>query len=126
MLTSLCHFDGAHLQLGLPEANWPLKSIGPGVIVPPSPPLSVALQGWQYGTVGSKFAYFVPRTLNRTVPAYRTLVQFLKRRLPYLRTVPVPLQTRRTVLLIKIEAYRTVLTYLPYRTAILAFSFSLL
>ena len=25
------------------------------------------------------FAYFVPRTLNRTVPAYRTSVQFLKR-----------------------------------------------
>ena len=48
-------------------------------------------QGSQYGTVRSEFAYYVPRTLNRTVPAYRTSVQCLK------RTVPVPLQKRRTV-----------------------------
>ena len=41
-------------------------------------------QGWHYGTVRSEFAYYVPRTLNHTVPAYRTSVQFLK------RTVPVP------------------------------------
>ena len=46
-------------------------------------------QGWQYGTVRSEFAYYVPLTLKRTVPAYRTSVQFLK------RTVPVPLQKRR-------------------------------
>ena len=51
-------------------------------------------QGWQYGTVRSEFAYYVPRTLNRTVPAYRTSVQFLKR--------TVPFQKRRTV-----PAYRT-------------------
>ena len=57
-------------------------------------------QGWQYGTVSSKFAYYVPRILNRTVPAYRTLVQFFeayrtnvlcqyhyKKRVPYQRTV---------------------------------------
>ena len=48
-------------------------------------------QEWQYGTLRSKFAYYVPRTLNRTVPAYRNSVQFFK------RTVPLPLQTRRTV-----------------------------
>ena len=53
-------------------------------------------QGWKYGTVRSEFAYYAPRTLNRTVPAYRTSVQVLK------RTVPVPLQKRRTV-----PAYRT-------------------
>ena len=52
-------------------------------------------QGWQYGTVRSEFAYYVPCTLNRTLPAYRTSVQFLER--PYQRTVPVPLQKRRTV-----------------------------
>ena len=52
-------------------------------------------QGWQYGTVRSEFAYYVPRTLNRTVPAYRTSLQFLK------RTVPVPVQKKRTVLLSK-------------------------
>ena len=52
-------------------------------------------QGWQYGTVRSEFAYYVPRTLNPTVPAYRTSFQFLK------RTVPVPLQKRLTVLLRK-------------------------
>ena len=44
-------------------------------------------QGWQYGTV----RICVQRTLSRTVPAYRTSVQFLK------RTVPVPLQKKRTV-----------------------------
>ena len=32
---------------------------------------------WQYGMVRSDFAYYVPRTLNRTSPAYRTSVQFL-------------------------------------------------
>ena len=31
-------------------------------------------QGWQYGTVRLEFVYYVPLTLNRTVPAYRTLV----------------------------------------------------
>ena len=33
-------------------------------------------QEWQYGAVRLEFAYYVPGTLNRTVPAYRTLVQF--------------------------------------------------
>ena len=42
-------------------------------------------QGWQYGTVRLDFAYYVPRTLNRTVPAYRTSVQFLKRTTPTYR-----------------------------------------
>ena len=37
----------------------------------------------------SEFAYYVPHTLNRTVPAYRTSIQFLKR--------TVPLQKRRTI-----------------------------
>ena len=50
--------------------------------------------------VRTKFAYYVPRIFNRTVPAYRTSVQFLKRTVQ--RTVPVPLQKRRTV-----PAYRT-------------------
>ena len=54
------------------------------------------MQGWQYGTVRSEFACYVPRTLNRTVPAYRTLVQFLK------HTVPELLQKKRIV-----PAYRT-------------------
>ena len=53
-------------------------------------------QGWQYGTVRSEFAYYVPRTFNRTVPPHRSSVQFLK------RTVPVPFQKRRDV-----PAYRT-------------------
>ena len=57
-------------------------------------------QGWQYGTVRSEFAYYVPRTLNRTVPAYRTSVQFLKRTVP--THLPVPFQKRRTL-----PAYRT-------------------
>ena len=58
--------------------------------------------------VRSEFAYYVPRTFNRTVPAYRTSVQFLKHTLPTNGT----LQKRRTVpyFLAKIEAYHTVLT----------------
>ena len=40
-------------------------------------------QGWQYGTCRIRIiAYYVPRILNRTVPAYRTSVQFLKRIVP--------------------------------------------
>ena len=37
-------------------------------------------------TVRSEFAYFVHRTLNRAVPAYRTSVQFLKRTVPWYGT----------------------------------------
>ena len=37
------------------------------------------MQGWQCGTVRSDFVYYVPRTLNRTVPAHRTSDQFFKR-----------------------------------------------
>ena len=47
---------------------------------------SSARQGWQYGTVRSEFAYYVPRTLNRTVPAYHTSVKFLKRTISWYRT----------------------------------------
>ena len=43
-------------------------------------------QGWQYATVRSEFAYCVPRTLNRTVSAYRNSVQFLERTVPTYRT----------------------------------------
>ena len=53
LLISQCHFDGplwAHWPYaeptesnGLPEAHGPLKFLGPGVIVPPAPPLLVAL-----------------------------------------------------------------------------------
>ena len=56
-------------------------------------------------TVRSEFACYVPRTLNRTVAAYRTSVQFLK------RTVPV--RKRRTILPSKNWG-------VPYRIAILA------
>ena len=70
-----------------------------------------------------EFAYYVPRTLNRTVPAYRTSVQFLKRTVPTVRTVPVPLQKRRTVLFRK-NLGVPYCTYVPYRTAILAFIYS--
>ena len=70
-----------------------------------------------YSSLRSEFAYDVTRTLNRTVPAYRTSVQ------SYQRTVPVPLQKRHSVpyLFAKIEVYRT---YVPYGTVILAFNYS--
>ena len=74
------------------------------------------------GTVRSEFAYYVPRTLYRTVPAYRTSVQFLKRSVPTYRTrTEKEYCTSVPYFLAKIEAYRTVLTY---RTAILAFNYS--
>ena len=69
-------------------------------------------------TVRLEFAYYVPRTLNRTVPAYRISVQFLKRIVPTYRTRTITKKAYRTsvpYLLAKIEAYRTVLTY---RTAL--------
>ena len=81
-------------------------------------------QGWPYGTVRSEFACYVPSTLNRTAPAYRTLVQFLKRTVPTYRTRTITKNAYRTSVpyfLAKIEAYHTVLTY---RTAIRAFSYS--
>ena len=71
-------------------------------------------QGWQYGTVRSEFAYYVPLTLNRTVPAYRTSFQFLKRTKPTYRTRTISKNAYRTSVpyfLAKIVAYRTVLTY---------------
>ena len=57
-------------------------------------------QGWQYGTVRSEFAYYVPRTLNRTVLTCRTRTITKK---AYRTSVPY--------FLAKIEAYRT---YVPY------------
>ena len=57
-------------------------------------------QGLQYGTVRSEFAYYVPRSFNRTVPAYRTSAQFLKRTVPTYRTRTIT--KKRTV-----PAYRT-------------------
>ena len=33
-----------------------------------------------------EFAYYVPRTFNRTIPAYRTSVKFLNRTVPTYRT----------------------------------------
>ena len=47
-------------------------------------------------TVRSEFAYYVPRTLNRTVPAYRTSVQFLKRTVPTYRTRTITKKAYRT------------------------------
>ena len=67
-----------------------------------------------YGTVRSEFAYFVPRTMNRTVPAYRPSVQVLKRIVPTNRTrtnTKKAYRTRVPYFLAKIKAYRTVLTY---------------
>ena len=75
----------------------------------------------------SEFAYNVPRTLNRTAPAYRRSVKFLKRAVPLYRT-RIPLRKRHTI-----PAYRTsyqkmrrtvpYLRIIPYRTAILAFKY---
>ena len=55
------------------------------------------------GMVHSEFAYYVPRTFNRTVPAYRTSIQFLKRTIPSHRT--------RTK-----NAYRTSVPYFVAKT----------
>ena len=45
------------------------------------------MQRWQYGTVSSEFAYYVPRTFNCNVPAHRTSVRFLKRTVPTFSTL---------------------------------------
>ena len=47
-------------------------------------------------TVRSEFAYYVPRIFNRTVPAYRTSVQFLKRTVPTYRTRTITKKAYRT------------------------------
>ena len=47
-------------------------------------------------TVRSEFAYYIPRTLNRTVPAYRTSIQFLKRAVTTYRTRTIPKKAYRT------------------------------
>ena len=52
-------------------------------------PLSYSLLAKDGSTVRSKFSYYVPRTLNRTVPVYRTSVQFLKRTVPTYRTCTI-------------------------------------
>ena len=71
-------------------------------------------QGWQYGTVRLEFAYYVPHTFNRTVPAYFTSVQFLKGTIPTYRTGNITKNAYRTSVTYfsaKIEAYRTVSMY---------------
>ena len=97
-------------------------------------------QGWQYGALRSEFAYYVPHTLNRIVPAYRTLVQFLKHIVPTYRTRTIAktvyctnvlypyhckngVPYQRTVLLSKNlgVSYRA---YVLYRTPILALNYS--
>ena len=54
-------------------------------------------QGWQYGTVryvrNLRTTYLAPRT----VPYQRTVLQFNFWSVPYQRTVPVPFQKRRTI-----------------------------
>ena len=74
--------------------------------------------------VRSKVACYVPSPFNRTVPAYRTSVQFLKRTAPTYRTRTITRKAYRNSVpyfLAEIEAYRTALTY---RTAILTFNYS--
>ena len=68
--------------------------------------------------VRSELAYYVPRSLNRIVPAYHTSVQFLKRTVPAYRTRTITKKAYRSSVpyfLAKIEAYRTVLTYRTVR-----------
>ena len=72
-------------------------------------------QKWQYGT----FRNFVLRTLNRTVPAYRNSVQFLKHTVPtyHIRTITKKAYcTSVPYFLAKVEAYRTVLPFLLLTT----------
>ena len=73
-----------------------------------------------------KFAYYVPRTFNRTVPAYRTSVQFLKRTVPTYRTRTITKKAYRTsVPYFLAKLRRTVrYTYVTYCTVILAFNYS--
>ena len=58
--------------------------------------LKTCRQEWQYGTVRSEFAYYVPHTLNRTVLAYRPSVQFLKRTVRTYRNRTITKKAYRT------------------------------
>ena len=78
--------------------------------------IGIHSQEWQYSTVRTEFAYYVPRTLNCTVPAYRTSVQFLKRTVPTYHTRTFTKKAYRTSVTYFIsifEAYRTNVPY-PY------------
>ena len=59
--------------------TYPIRRKFSTSLLKPDHTLNTYCQGWQYGAVRSEFAYYVPRTLNRTIPAYRTSAQFLKR-----------------------------------------------
>ena len=77
-------------------------------------------QGWQYATVRSEFAYYVPRTFNRTVPAYnfnRTFSSIFEAYRTRTKTKKA-YHTNVPFFLAKIDAYRT---YVTCRTGILAF-----
>ena len=91
------------------------------VAVPSDPPFRHLCKSSPYhadlrtkdgSTVRLEFAYCVPRTLNRTVPAYCTSVLFLKRTVPTCRT--------RTITKKVVPYQRTVLFSknmgVPYRT----------
>ena len=74
-------------------------------------------QQWQFGrTVRSELAYYVPRTFNRTAPADRTLVQFLKSTVPTFAYVSCLRTVRflRTVLSINLVKQRSIMTYATY------------
>ena len=62
---------------------------------------------WQYKTVRSEFAYYVPRSLNRTVPAYLISVQCLKRTAPMCHTCTIAKKAYRTSMLEMATAQRT-------------------
>ena len=70
----------------------------------PNFPNQITHQGWQYVT----FRIWVQRTSHRTsVPYFSSIFEAYRTNVPF----PYHYKKRRTVLLAKIEAYRTVLTY---------------
>ena len=78
-------------------------------------------QGWQYGTVCSEFAYYVPHTLNRTsVPYFSSIFEAYRTNVPY----PHHYEKGVPYFLAKIEAYCTVLTYHTIPYCHLAFNYS--
>ena len=54
-------------------------------------------------TVRSEFAYYVPRSLNPTVPEYRTSVQLLKRSVRTYRIRTITKKAYRVPFLLKIQ-----------------------
>ena len=72
----------------------------------------IEMLGWQYGTVLSDFAYYVLRTFNRTVSAYRyfsSMFEAYRTYVPYLGTVRFFSLTAPSINLVKEQSLNIII-----------------